>query len=450
MIWIAINLIDKAPRRVRRALEKQINSVMQAIETFGFRVPILVRSKSGCNRYEIVDGHIRLEAALRLGAEQIPCIVVDDLSDSDLRRLILSLNKLQDTGEWDVEQLKLELDELITLDDDLVIPGFEPAEIEGLRFGVGDQKEPDPADTFEDLVDEDARSVARLGDIWALGKHHVLCGTARDGGAIAALLNGELVNAIFADALYNVQISGHVSTVKGRHPEFAEAFGEMSRDAFVAFLETTPGNAARSLRPGGVIFACIDWRHVTELQEALEALGLRLLNICVWVKDAAGMGGLYRSQHEFVLVAQRPGDRFLNNVQLGRYGRNRTNVWSYAGATGGARDDADDFSAHPTAKPIRMVMDALLDVTERGELVLDPFLGSGTTLLAAERIGRRCVGVEIEPRYVDLAIRRWQAMTGNQAVHFESGESFEELETARGALPKSSSDNVADEGEEGV
>lgn len=258
--WLAINLIDKAPRRARRALEKQIDGVVQAIQTFGFRVPILVRSKPGGERYEVVDGHIRLEAARRLGAPKIACILVDGLSETELRRLRLSMNKLQETGEWDVAQLKLEIDELITIDDDLVIPGFEPAEIEGLRFGVGDQTEPDPADTFEDLIDEGAEPISRPGDIWALGEHYILCGSARNGDAIVALLDGQVVDAIFADPPFNVAVGGHVSTVKGRHPEFAEASGEMSPEAFVAFLETTLGNAARSLKPGGVIFACIDWR----------------------------------------------------------------------------------------------------------------------------------------------------------------------------------------------
>ena len=428
---LAITLIDAAPRRVRRVQAKQIDAVVQAVESFGFQVPILVRQKPGGVRYEVVDGHIRLEAARRLGAEQIPCIVVDDLSDIDLRRLVLSLNKLQETGSWDPELLKLEIDELIEIDGDLQIPGFDLAEIEGIHFGVGAPESADPADTFADLSETGNPLVARSGDVWNLDDHRILCGTARDGERIAAVLDGEIVDVIFTDAPFNVPISGHVSTVNGKHPEFAEASGEMSRDEFVAFLVETLGNAVNCLKPGAVIVACMDWRHVSEMKEALETLGLTLLNICIWVKDASGMGGLYRSQHELVFVAVRPGERPLNNVQLGKNGRNRSNVWSYAGATGGAKDPEDDFGVHPTVKPIRMVMDALLDVSAPGDLVLDPFLGSGTTLLAAERTQRRCVGVEIEPGYVDLAIRRWQAMTGRQAVHAETGAAFEELEMSR-------------------
>lgn len=200
----------------------------------------------------------------------------------------------------------------------------------------------------------------------------------------------------------------------------------MSSPEFVAFLIETLRPVLEVLRGGGVIFACIDWRHTKEMNEALETLGIELLNLCVWVKTNPGMGSLYRSQHELVFVGRTPGGSHQNNVQLGNTGRNRSNVWSYAGATGGRHDSDDDFGAHPTVKPIRMVMDALLDVTSPGDLFLDPFLGSGTTLLAAERTRRRCVGVEIEPRYVDLAIRRWQEMTGGQAIHAETGERFDD------------------------
>ena len=427
IVWLATNLIDAAPRRVRRALEKQVLGVVDAIKAFGFRIPILVRKTASGERYQVVDGHIRLEAARRLSAEQIPCIIVDDLSDSDLRRLTLSLNKLQETGQWDHEALKFEIDEIFEIDGEVSIPGFELPEIEAIRFGVGEPEEPDPADSIPEIALGGSYPVTRPGDVWLLGDHRLLCGTARDGAAMAALLDGEAADVIFTDAPYNVTINGHVSTVKGKHPEFAEASGEMAREDFVAFLIETVGNATACFKPGGVLFSCIDWRHAVEMSEALDALDLKLLNICVWVKDAAGMGGLYRSQHEFVFVALCPGDRALNNVQLGKYGRNRSNVWSYAGATGGARDAHDNFTVHPTVKPIRMVMDALLDVSAPGDIVLDPFLGSGTTLLAAERTGRRCIGVEIEPNYVDLAIRRWQEMTGGAAVRADTGQTFEAL-----------------------
>jgi len=428
LAWLLVNLIDDAPRRVRRGLQCQDAAVMHGIERFGFRIPMLVRSKPGGERYEVIDGHSRLAAARMLGAEALPCIVVDDLPEVELRRLTLSLNKLQETGVWDQEALHLEINEIIQIDGDLEIPGFELPAIEAIRFGDRETGKADSADDLSGLDLRDNLPVSKSGDLWRLGDHKVLCGSARDATAVAALHDGEIADAIFTDAPFNVPITGHVSTVRGRHPEFAEASGEMSREEFVAFLAETLGNASACLKPGGVLFGCMDWRHVSEMNEALHAIGLQLLNICVWVKSAPGMGNLYRSQHEFVFVARRSGNGHRNNVQLGKFGRNRSNVWHYAGATGGARDPDDDFNAHPTVKPICMVMDALLDVTVPGDLVCDPFLGSGTTLLAAERTRRRCVAVEIEPRYVDLAIRRWQPMTGGLAIHAETGATFDEME----------------------
>ncbi|MDI3337932.1 DNA modification methylase [Defluviimonas aestuarii] len=427
LVWLLVKLIDQAPRRVRRAVKSQTEAVMRSIETFGFRIPILVRSKPGGERYEVVDGHTRLAAALRLGAEKLPCILVDDLPDVEIRRLALSLNKLQETAEWDNEALRLEINEIIEIGGVLEIPGFVLPELEAIRFGAGDAEEPDPADDLSGLVKPDTPVVSRAGDVWGLGDHRILCGSARDTTAIAALLDGQVVDAVFSDAPYNLKVNGFLRSAAAGFAEFAEASGEMSRPDFVRFLIETLGNAAAVLKPGGVLFACMDWRHVGEMTEALDALGLDLLNICVWVKTNPGMGSLYRSQHELVFVARRSGAGHQNNVQLGKFGRNRSNVWTYAGATGGQTDADDDFHAHPTVKPIRLVMDALLDVTEPGHLVVDPFLGSGTTLLAAERTRRRCSGVEIEPRYVDLAIRRWQAMTGGQAIHAESGATFDGL-----------------------
>jgi DNA modification methylase len=246
-------------------------------------------------------------------------------------------------------------------------------------------------------------------------------------------LEGAEADVIFTDPPYNVRINGHVRGPDAGFDEFAEASGEMSPAEFTAFLAQTLGHASAAVRAGGILFVCMDWRHTGELEAALAGLGLQLLNICVWVKAAPGMGSLYRSQHEFIFVARKPGKGHRNNVQLGRYGRNRSNVWSYAGATGGRTDADDDFGVHPTVKPIRMVMDALLDVTGPGDVVLDPFLGSGTTLLAAERTRRRCIGVELHPAYVDVAIRRWQAMTGGQALHIASGVTFDEIASARAA-----------------
>ncbi|CUJ87225.1 Modification methylase DpnIIB [Ruegeria denitrificans] len=427
-VWIAVDLIDAAPRRVRRGLKDQEDAVLRAIERFGFKIPILVRSKLGGQRYEVIDGHVRLEAARRLEAGKVPCIVVDDLPDVEIRRLTLSLNKLQETGAWDTEDLRLEINEIIEISGEIEIPGFAMPEIEAIQFGAGETDQPDPDDDISGFAGAQTKPVSQPGDQWRLGDHVILCGSARDRDRLAVVLDGALADVVFTDPPYNVNINGHVRGAEQGFEEFAEASGEMSREVFSGFLVETLGNASTVLRPGGILFACIDWRHVGEMEEALQTLGLEPVNICVWVKSNPGMGSLYRSQHELVFVVRKPGQGHLNNVQLGIYGRNRSNVWHYAGATGGAKDSDDAFDVHPTVKPIRMVMDALLDVTAPGDLVVDPFLGSGTTLLAAERTRRRCVGVEIEPGYVDLAIRRWQQMTGGTAVHDGTGVPFDAVQ----------------------
>ncbi|MGI3186785.1 DNA methyltransferase [Nioella aestuarii] len=428
LLSIAVDQIDEAPRRARRALKGQRQKVRRAVERFGFRVPILVKPATEPGRYEVVDGHVRLAVARDLGADAVPALSVGDLPDAEIRRLALSLNKLQESGEWDREVLKLELEELFSIDGDLEIPGFEMPELEALVFEESDITEPDAADA-DDLAELAAQpAVTQPGDRWILGDHRIFCGSALDGDELDRLLEGRMLDAVFTDPPYNVKVNGHVREAKGGFREFAQASGEMSREEFVAFLTQSLGNAAAGLKPGGVMFICMDWRHVGELQSALEALGLRCLNICVWVKDAPGMGSLYRSQHELVFVTRKDGASHQNNIQLGTYGRNRSNVWHYAGATGGRRDEDDDFNLHPTVKPLRMVRDALLDVTGQGDLVLDPFLGSGTTLLAAERCRRRCIGIELDPGYVDVAIRRWQSLTGETAVHAETGRRFAAME----------------------
>jgi len=328
LLWLAVNLIDQAPRRVRRALESQTEAVMRSIARFGFRIPILVRSTPGGERYEVVDGHTRLAAALRLGAGKLPCILVDDLPDVEIRRLVLSLNKLQETAEWDKAALRLEIGEIIEISGELEISGFSMPEIEAIRFGAEAAEAEDPADDFLRLEAGEVRPVTQPGDVWLLDDHRLICGSARDGAALAARLDGQVADSVLTDPPYNVKINGHVRSQCAGFAEFAEASGEMSRPDFVAFLMETLGNAAAVLKPGGVLFACMDWRHVGEMTETLETLGLELINICVWVKTNPGMGSLYRSQHEFCFVARRPGAGHRNNVQLGKFGRNRSNVWT--------------------------------------------------------------------------------------------------------------------------
>ena len=239
----------------------------------------------------------------------------------------------------------------------------------------------------------------------------------------------EKAAAVFTDPPYNVPIDGHVSGLgQIHHREFEMAAGEMDPAAFTSFLETALDLMVRFGHPGSLVYACMDWRHMAELLAAARANVLEMLNLCIWTKPNAGMGSFYRSQHELVFVFKAGQGVHRNNVQLGRYGRNRTNVWAYAGGLGFGRAGEEGHLAalHPTVKPIAMVADAILDSSRRGDIVLDPFLGSGTTLMAAERTGRRCCGLELDPLYADVILRRWQTYTGASARHAETGATFDE------------------------
>src|SRR5208337_5053860 len=212
--------------------------------------------------------------------------------------------------------------------------------------------------------------------------------------------------------------------------EFAMASGEMTDLEFTRFLVTAISLFARWSTEGSLHFICIDWRHIAQLLAAGREVYQRLVNICVWVKSNAGMGSFYRSQHEFVCVFRNGRGAHRNNVMLGQYGRNRTNVWTYPSINsfGRAGDEGNLLALHPTVKPVALVADAIMDCTERRDVVLDGFLGSGTTVIAAERTGRRCYGLELDPIYVDVIVRRWQAFTRGDARHALTGKSFTDVE----------------------
>ena len=259
------------------------------------------------------------------------------------------------------------------------------------------------------------------GDIWVLGDHRIGCGDGRDAAFLQTVLGeGVTVDAAFLDPPYNVRISGHANA-RGRHREFAMASGEMSDAAFRTFLSASLGACAKVSRDGAVHFVCIDWRHMDALSTVGGSIYGGLLNLCVWNKSNAGMGSLYRSRHELVFVFKVGAAPHFNAVELGKHGRNRTNVWDYASVNSFAGSRREDLALHPTVKPIALVADAIQDVTRRGERVLDSFLGSGTTLLAAERTGRRFRGLDIDPAYVDVALERWSAMTGG-TPHLDRAE----------------------------
>lgn len=395
------------PGNARTHPAKQVRQIAASIEAFGFANPILV-TETG----EVIAGHGRLLAAKQLGLAAVPTIRLANLTVDQQRGLRLADNKIALNAGWDIDLLRVELESLSMADltFELDVLGFSSGEIDVVLAGPGHA---DPDDEVTPPLPAAPRT--RVGDIWILGDHRVGCGDCRDPAFMAAVMDGVKADAAFLDPPYNVKIIGHAN-VRSRHREFAMASGEMSEARFTDFLHETLGACAAVSRDGAVHFVCMDWRHLGELHDAADGVYGDLLNLCVWNKSNAGMGALYRSKHELVLVYRVGQAQHFNAVELGKHGRNRTNVWDYPSVNSlrGAR--RDDLDLHPTVKPIGLVGDAIKDVTRRGEIVLDAFLGSGTSLIAAEREGRRFRGVEIDPAYVDVAVDRWAAMTGCEAV----------------------------------
>jgi len=390
------------PRNARTHPKRQIDQLKASIEAFGFTNPILADPDG-----HIIAGHGRLQAARALGLSEVPTVILSGLSEIQKRALRIADNKIALNAGWDLEILQQELGELASLDVDidLTLTGFSTGEIDVI-LGSAD----DPDDEVIPPVPTKPRT--KPGDIWILGDHRVGCGDGRDAGFLQRLIGeGARVDAAFLDPPYNVRIGGHAVSA-GSHREFAMASGEMTEAEFRSFLGDTLGAAARWSRDGAVHFVCMDWRHMDSLSAVGSKVYGELLNLCVWNKSNAGMGSLYRSKHELVFVYRVGTAPHHNMVELGRHGRNRTNVWDYASVNSMTGSRREDLTLHPTVKPTGLVADAIQDVTRRADLVLDLFLGSGTTLLAAERTGRRFRGLDIDPAYVDVAIERWSARTG--------------------------------------
>jgi len=396
--------------------------IAESIKAFGFTNPILTDENN-----TIVAGHGRLSAAQLLGIDRVPTIRLEKLSEDQIRAYILADNKLAEKAGWDESILAIELQHLMTVDlgFDVTITGFEVPEIDLILQRT--ESKPNKDDVFEEVL---GPAVTSLGDVWLLGKHRIVCGNSLHEAAYLKIMDGRQADAVFVDPPYNVAIDGHVSGNGAiHHREFEMASGEMTETEFFEFLCSSFGLLVRHSKPGSVHFACMDWRHAGEILAAGKRSYDSLLNLCVWAKDKGGMGSFYRSQHELVFVFRNGKASHRNNVQLGKFGRNRTNVWQYSGINTLSKqgEEGNLLALHPTVKPVALVADALLDCTRPGGLVLDSFLGSGSTLIAAERTGRVCYGIELDPLYVDTAIRRWHRLTGSTAIHAESGKKFEEV-----------------------
>ncbi|MEX1148302.1 MAG: DNA modification methylase, partial [Sphingomonadales bacterium] len=377
-----------------------------------------------------------MEAARLLGMETVPTVKLSHLSDAERRAYVLADNKLALNAGWDQEILAIELQALIDLDFDVELTGFSLAETD-IILDSASASEPDGASGPEDEIPAmREHAVTRMGDLWHLGRHRLLCGDARKPEDYEALLGGQTVDLVFTDPPYNVPIDGHVCGLgRIRHNDFAMGVGEMSDEAFTAFLMETLGQMAKVCRNGAIAYVCMDWRHMGELLAAGKVVFDEFKNLCVWNKTNGGMGTFYRSKHELVFVFKIGADPHTNTFGLGDTGRYRTNVWDYPGISSLSKSRTEELAMHPTVKPVALVADAIRDCSRRGDIVLDAFGGSGTTLIAAQKAGRRARLIEYDPAYCDTIIRRFEAVTGKAAVLAETGETFEDVAALRGGEP---------------
>lgn len=412
--------------------KRQIRQLVESITRFGFTNPVLIADDD-----TIVAGHGRVLAAERLGMTHVPTVRLAHLTDAERRAYVIADNKLALNAGWDQDLLAIELQALVDLDFDVELTGFSLAEVDLVLDAASDREVPGPDGPADAIPPLPATAVSRPGDLWQCGPHRVLCGDARVAADYAALLDGVVVDLIFTDPPYNVPIDGHVCGLgRVRHREFAMGAGEMSESMFIEFLRETLGAAARTCRDGAIAFVCMDWRHMGELLAAGRLVFAEFKNLCVWNKTNGGMGTFYRSKHELVFVFKVGSAPHVNTFGLGETGRYRTNVWDYPGISSLGTNRETELAMHPTVKPVALVADAIRDCTKRGAVVLDCFGGSGTTLIAAEKSGRRARLLEYDPAYCDTIVRRWETFTGKQATLVATGELFEDVEELRSNEPE--------------
>lgn len=413
-----------ASRNARRHSKKQIEQIKASFDEFGIINPVIVDEEN-----TILAGHGRLEAAKASGVSALPVIRVKGLTEHQKRAYRIADNKIAENAEWDFSILAEELKDLgENLSIDLAVTGFETGEIDVL---IGEHASPAPetdeADTVP-LSDPDRPIISKPGDIWLLGSHKLACADALNIEHYKSLLDGKVADMVFTDSPYNVPINRFVCGLGAiKHAEFVRASGEMSPQEFREFLRRAITNLVDATREGSIHFLCMDWRHIYELLDAGREVYAELKAICVWNKSNGGMGSLYRSKHEFVAVFKNGDAPHINNVELGKHGRNRSSVWDYPGVNSFG-EERENLVLHPTVKPVKLVEDAIMDCSNRGDAVLDAFCGSGTTLIAAERAGRRGFGLEIEPKYVDVALRRFRTVTGIEPVRMEDSVPLKDLE----------------------
>ena len=414
---ISVENLTPYANNARTHSKKQISQIARSIERLGFNNPILIDGNN-----QTIAGHGRLLAAKELGMKEVPTICLAHLNEAEIKAYILADNKLAEKAGWDQDILKIELQNLMALeiDFDLTLTGFDTPEIDIILNGVGENKEDDPLDSIPD--DNLIPKQVKFGDLWRLGNHYMYCGDSLESESFDLLLRGKKADLIFTDPPYNVPVDGHIcGSGKIKHQDFAYASGEMSEQQFIEFLQKSFELQKNYSRIGSIHYVCMDWRHVSEISTAGKQVYSELKNICVWNKQLAGMGSLYRSQHELIFVFKHGNVPHINNIELGKHGRYRSNIWDYPGVHV-SNNHRNDLKFHPTVKPVQMITDAIIDCSKQGDIVLDCFAGSGSTLLAAERIKRKAYLIEYESKYCDVVIYRFEKMTGIKAELVTGGD----------------------------
>jgi DNA modification methylase len=421
--YVDPSTLKPIPGAPRYHPKSQMRGLGKSLRAFGQVLPILIDAED-----RIISGLALWQVATKLGFSEVMVIRIEYLTQPQIKALMIALNRLGDLARWDDEALNailLDLHEL-DLDFDIEATGFTEIEIE-LRVQDLDFTESDETP----VVVGDGPAIVTPGELWKLGDHLLFCGDALLETSWPALMPHEQAAAVVTDPPFNVEIDGHVTgSGKHRHREFAVAVGELSQGEFTAFLKTAMSHSHQWSLPGSVHHWAMDWRHVVEIGIAGQATYERFLNIAVWAKNRPGMGSYLRSQHELFFIFAKGGAPARNNIQLGRFGRSRSNVWSYPSAASLAKtaEEGNPLSFHPTVKPLALICDILLDSTVKRDIVVDPFAGSGTTVIACEKLGRTARVMELDPAYCDLIIRRWQHWTGESAVRVVDGLTFAALE----------------------
>ncbi len=377
----------------------------------------------------VVIGAAFVQGAKKVGVRSLRVVRQAFANPTERKLFSVAATKILNTGFWDgtaLAEAMLEFEKSIEdFSHDLI--AFPPGVLDKLIGGAISSEGADNVPITKSL-----KPVSYIGQVWTARGHRIMCADSTDAEALAILMAGKLAAAALLDPPFGCPIKGFVSST-GKHREFVQASGEMSEPELFEFFQRLCRAIAMILRPGALSYMFIDWRSLHLLLQAGQEVFGKLANLCVWSKDRGGMGSLYRSQHELVLVFRQPGAKHTNNVQLGKHGVNRTNVWAYPSAASSRKGrEGDLLKSHPTPKVAEMIADAMLDCTFRGEIVVDTFIGSGTSLIAAERTGRLCFGMDLDPLYVDLAIRRWQAWTGEKAIDADTGRTFDDLADSKG------------------